>query len=300
MALRADAMSGPSRLRRLRGFVLAELLVALVIAAIIGAALTQLVISQSRFAALQGSIIQARGGARAALNVMATDFRMVSDSGLVAAAHDSVTVRVPYAFGVACGQVSGNVTVSLLPADSASYFSASATASGYAWRDTTGKMVFVQPAAVSSSSTGNCTNTAITNPAITTLTAPGWTATAVAVPNDTRRTPPGPPQGSEVYLYQLVRYAFAPSGQLPGRIGLWRTLLSTGERDELVTPFDTSASFQFLVGSRLTPLTAPPAVLDSIHGLRLVLVAASETAPEGRTQPETFTITTNVVFQNHP
>jgi prepilin-type N-terminal cleavage/methylation domain-containing protein len=290
-------MSGPVALRP-RGFVLAELLVALVIAAIIGVALTQLVISQSRFAALQGGIIQARGGARAALNVMSSDFRMVSDSGLVAAAHDSVTVRVPYAFGVACGQVGGNVTVSLLPADSASY--SAATASGYAWRDTTGKMVFVQPTTVTSSSTGNCTNNLITNPPITTLSVTGWPALAVAVPNDSRRIPPGPPQGSVVYLYQLVRYAFAPSGQLPGRIGLWRTVLSTGERDELVAPFDTSASFQFLVGSRLTARSTPPAVLDSVQGLRLNLVAASEQPPEGRTKPETFTITTNVVFENHP
>ena len=295
-------MSGRIVAQWTRGFVLAELLVALVIAAIIGVALTQLVISQSRFAALQGGIVQARGGARAALNVMAADFRMVSDSGLVAAAHDSVTVRVPYAFGVACGQLSGKVTVSLLPADSASY--AAATASGYAWRDTTGKMVFVEPSpgplSVSGSLPAVCLSSVVTNPVITTLSAPGWGAVAVAVPNDTRRTPPGPPQGSVVYLYQLVRYAFAASGQLPGRIGLWRTVLSTGQRDELVAPFDTSASFLFLVGTRLVPRTNPPAVLDSIRGLRLVLVAASETAPEGRATPETFTITTNVVFQNHP
>jgi len=291
-------MSPPVLRSRARGFVLAELLVALIIAAIIGVALTQLVVSQSRFAALQGGIVQARGGARAALNVMAADLRMVSDSGLVAAAHDSVTVRVPYAFGVACGQVAGKVTVSLLPADSASYLAA--TASGYAWRDTTGKFVFVQPAAVSSSTTGNCTSAAITNPPVTTLSATGWSPVAVALPNDTRWTPPGPPQGSIVYLYQLVQYAFAASGQLPGRIGLWRTVLSTGQRDELVAPFDTSASFQFLVGTRLAPRTNPPAVLDSIRGLRLVLVAASETAPEGRATPETFTITTNVVFRNHP
>ena len=176
------------------GFVLAELLVALVIAAIIGMALTQLVISQSRFAALQGGIVQARGGARAALNVLGTDLRMVSDSGLVGASPDSVTVRAPYAFGVACGQVSGKVVVSLLPADSASYVAA--TASGYAWRDTTGKMVFVEPAAVTTSSTTNCTTTTTTNPPITTLSATGWPALAVAVPTDTRRTPPGPPQGS--------------------------------------------------------------------------------------------------------
>ncbi len=287
------------------GFVLAEMLIALVIAAIIGVALTQLVISQSRFAALQGGIIQARGGARAALNVLATDLRMVSDSGVVGASPDSVTVRVPYAFGVACGQVSGKVTVSLLPADSASYFAATASgASGYAWRDTTGRMVFVQPSpgplSVTSSVTSNCTTTTITNPPITTLSVTGWTATAVALPNDSRRVPPGPPQGSVVYLYQLVRYAFAPSGQLPGRVGLWRTVLSTGQRDELVAPFDTSASFQFLVGSRLTVLTTPPPVLDAIQGLRLVLMAASEQAPEGQTKPETFTIATNVVFQNHP
>jgi len=265
-------------------------------------ALTQLAVSQSRFAALQGGIIQARGGARAALNVMATDFRMVSDSGLVAAAHDSVTVRVPYAYGVACGQLVGKVTVSLLPADSASY--AAATASGYAWRDTTGKYVFVEPSPGPLSVTGSlpavCILPIVTYPVIMTLSAPGWSATAVAVPNDTRRTPPGPPQGSVVYLYQNVRYAFAPSGQLPGRIGLWRTVLSTGKRDELVAPFDTGACFQFLVGSRLTPRTTPPAVLDSVAGLRLVLVAASETAPEGQPKPETFTITSNVVFQNHP
>ena len=294
MALRADAMSRPSVLPGTRGFVIAELLVALVIAAIIGVALTQLVVSQSRFAALQGGIIQARGGARAALNVMATDFRMVSDSGLVAAAHDSVTVRVPYTFGVACAQTAGTTVVSLLPTDSATYNS-DTLPSGYAWRDTTGKFVFKEGATVANPNAPLSWCTGATPP-IATLAATGWAARAVAVsPNDIRT-----PSGAVVYLYHLVRYAFAPSGQLPGRIGLWRTVLSTGRRDELVAPFDTSTSFQFLVGTRLTPRVNPPAVLDSVLGLRLVLVAASEQAPEGRSKPETFTITSNVVFQNHP
>ena len=47
------------------GFVLAELIVAMVIAALIGVALVQLVVSQSRFVSLQSSYMQARGGARA-------------------------------------------------------------------------------------------------------------------------------------------------------------------------------------------------------------------------------------------
>jgi type II secretory pathway pseudopilin PulG len=279
--------------RRNAGFVLAELLVAMVIAAIIGVALTQLVISQSRFVALQGGIMQSRGGARAALNVMARDLRMVTDSGLVAASPDSITVRVPYAFGVACTQVSGTTIVSLLPADSASYYSASL--SGYAWRDSTGAFKYEQPAIASASATSYCSNTLYTNPAITTLSAPGWAATAVALaPNDVN-TPPG----AIVYLYQLVRYAFAPSGQLPGRIGLWRTLVSTGQREELVAPFDSTARFQFL-DSTFAAHATPPSDLNSVKGLRLLLVAASELPPEGRAAPMQFSLSTDVVFRNHP
>jgi len=275
------------------GFVLAELLVAMVIAAIIGVALTQLVISQSRFVSLQSGIMQSRGGARAALNVMARDFRMVADSGLVAASPESVTVRVPYAFGVACTQLSGKTVVSLLPADSASYFSA--TLSGYAWRDSTGKFVYEEPATASASFASYCGMVTYTNPPITTLGAPGWAPKAVALaPNDVRTA-----SGSIVYLYQIVRYAFAPSGQLPGRIGLWRTLVSTGQRDELVAPFDSSAGFQFL-DSTLTAHPTPPSDLNSVKGLRLMLVAASELPPEGRTAPMQFSLSTDVVFRNHP
>jgi len=279
------------------GFVLAELLVALVIAAIIGAALTQLVISQSRLAALQGAIMQARGGARAALNVMTADLRGVGDSGLVAATPESVTVRVPYAYGVACGQLFGRVVVSLLPSDSATF--AGATASGYAWRDTTGSFVFVQSVTVQASTPLACQIPLLTYPSVTTLSASGWQPTAVSLPNDHSRTPPGPPQGSVVYLYQQIQYAFAPSAQLPGRIALWRTQLTTGQRSELVAPFDSSSAIEFLVGSGLTVSTTPPADLTTVRGLRLVLVAASEQPPEGRTAPMTFNLTSDVLFRNH-
>ena len=278
-------------MRRVRGFVLAELLVAMLIAAIIGVSLTQLVISQSRFVALQSAIMQARGGARAALNVMAGDFRMVGDSGLMAASPESVTVRVPYAFGVSCLQAAGQTLVSLLPADSASF--SSAASSGYAWRDSTGKFVFVQPATVTTSLWFLC-SWPFTNPSITTLGTTAWSPRVVALgPNDTR-TPPG----TVIYLYQLVRYAFAPSGQLPGRIGLWRTVLTTGQRDELVAPFDSASAFQFL-DSTYTAAATPPANLNQVKGLRLVLVSASEQPPEGRTVPLKFNLTTNVVFRNH-
>ena len=285
-------LAAPRHRHGAAGFVLAELLVALVIAAIIGLALVQLVISQSRLIALQGSVMQARGGARAALNVMAADFRMVGDSGLVAAAPESVTVRIPYAFGVACGQTGGTTVVSLLPSDSATFFAAAM--SGYAWRDSRGTYHFVQPASVSNPNVGLSTCTGATPP-ITTLSATGWAARAVALAPNVVATPPG----AVIYLYQVVRYAFAPSAQIPGRIALWRTVLATGQRSELVAPFDSTTAFQFLVGSSLTPAATPPADLTTVRGLRLVLVAASEQPPEGRTSPMTFDLTSDVLFRNH-
>ena len=272
-----------------RGFSIAELLVAMVIAGIIGVALARLILSQSRFVALQDGMMRARSGARAALNAITGELRAVTDSGLVQAGPDSITVRVPYAFGVACQQVSGKTVVSLIPTDSALY--GASTASGYAWRDSLGSFRFVEPATVSS---GTCDIPAY-DKSITTLSATGWTARNVAVAPNVLATP----VGAIAYLYQTIRYAFAPSIEIPGRRALWRTVLSTGTRDELVAPFDSSAKFQFLVGNTYALQSTPPAVLDSVRGVRVKLVGASETTPQGRTAPVKFDLTTDILFRNN-
>lgn len=274
---------------RRRGFSIAELLVAMVIAGIIGVALARLIVSQSRFVAVQDGMMRARSGARAALNAITGELRAVTDSGLVQAGPDSITVRVPYAFGVACQQVSGKTVVSLIPTDSALY--GASTASGYAWRDSTGTFQFVEPATVSSGTP--CSTPA---PYITTLRAlPMWDYRFVYVAPNVIATP----VGAIVYLYQTVRYAFAGSVEIPGRRALWRTALSTGSRDELVAPFDTSARFQFLVGQAYALQSSPPAVLDSVRGVRVKLVGASETTPQGRTAPVKFDLTTDILFRNN-
>lgn len=273
---------------RRAGFSLAEMMVALVIAGIIGTALSRLVINQSRFVSLQDGLMKARSGARSALLVLTSELRAISDGGLVQASGDSITIRVPYAFGVACQQISGGKTVvSLLPTDSSIY--GASRASGYAWRDSTGNYSFVEPATVSAAT---CT---APSPSITTLSATGWPARAVAVAPNVVATP----AGAIVYLYQLIRYAFATSVEVPGRRALWRTVLSTGTRDELVVPFDSSAKFQFLVGNAYALQSAPPAVLDSVRGVRVKLVGASETAPQGRTVPVKFDLTTDLLFRNN-
>jgi len=272
---------------RPRGFSLAELVVALFLAGLIGLALARLVISQARFVAGQDGMLQARSTARAALNVLSSELRALTPGSLRAATADSITVRVPYAFGVACQQSGGGTAVSLLPGDSSIYNAA--TASGYAFHDSTGVWQFVEPATVAS---GTCSPS---GPAITTLGATGWPARAVKVSPNALNTR----EGDLVYLYQVVRYALAPSTTLPGRLGLWRTVLSTGTREELAAPFDTGSTIRFLVGSRLTVRTTPPSVLDSVRGVRLRLVGQSERAPEGKSAPSRFDLSTNIVFRNN-
>ena len=269
------------------GFSLAELTVAMLIGGIIGIALARLIIHQSRFVAMQDAMMRARSGARAALNALSGELRAVTNGGLVQAGPDSITVRVPYAFGVACQQTGGTTIVSLLPTDSSLY--GAAVASGYAWRDSTATFRLVEPATVSS---GTCS---VPAPYITTLSSTGWTARSVALAPNVGATP----VGAIVYLYQTVRYAFAASVGIPGRRALWRTVVSTGTRDELVAPFDSSAKFQFLVGGAYALQSAPPAVLDSVRGVRVKLVGASETAPQGRSQPVTFDLTTDILFRNN-
>jgi len=274
-----------------RGFSLVELTVALVISGIIGVALTRLIISQARFVSVGDAMMRTRSGARAALLAVATELRAVGDSGVIQAAPESITVRVPHAFGIACQQTGGTTVVALLPTDSAEF--ANASLSGYAWRDSTATWHYLAGAtlASASASTAFCTGAA---PPVSVLSAPGWPARAIAVsPND-----PLTPVGATVFLYHTVRYAFAPSGELAGRRGLWRTEIGTGLREEIAMPFDNSSAFQFIVGPALTLQLTPPADLRQLYGVRLDVVMESERPPQGRSTNVRFNLPLQIVFRN--
>ncbi|HEY2805145.1 MAG TPA: hypothetical protein VGI92_04725 [Gemmatimonadales bacterium] len=274
---------------RWRGFALAELLVALLISGIIGIALTKLVINQSRFVSTQDGIMRARSGARAALNVLASEVRMVSDSGLRSASSDSIVIRVPYAFGIACIWGLGYTAIAPFPSDSASV--AIAAPSGVAWRDSVGSWHFIEPATVITGIPTTFCNAV----GIHVMNSTKWTATSWAVSGTTSTAPS---QFAPVYLYQTITYAFGPSVDMPGRRALWRAVPSAGLREEMVTPFDSSAKFMFIVGNAQAVQASPPAVLDSVVGVRVRLVAASDNAPGGRTAPMIFNLSTNLLFRN--
>jgi prepilin-type N-terminal cleavage/methylation domain-containing protein len=268
-----------------RGFTLTELLVTVVVMAMLGTALARIIIGNTRFVSQQDAMLEAREAARAAMNTMSTEFRMVSDAGLLMARPDSVRARVPYAFGMSCGTSGGTTVVSLMPTDSAGY--AAAVVGGLAWRNAAGVYAFVNNVTVApSTNTAECTPDSI-------RVVPG--GRLVGVRNFGGQ--PRPPAGNLAYLYQTVTYHYRASVDLPGRIGLWRRVGSAAN-EELVAPFDTSAGFGFLLGPNLVPSDTPPGNLNNVRGLELRMVGASEFVPQGKSVPAIFDLHTRIAFLN--
>jgi prepilin-type N-terminal cleavage/methylation domain-containing protein len=265
-----------------RGFTLIELLLAMTLTAILATALTRILVSDSRFVGQQDAMMAARNTARAAQNVTSVELRMVSDGGLLAAAADSVTVRVPYAFGVACGVSGGSRIASLMPVDSLMF--ATAAPLGAARRQADGTYTFREGITVTSTTdTASCVSEDIRR-------VPGGKWVAITPPSTA-------PNGFLFYLYQNVTFKFSASTDLPERIGLWRRV-NNNAYEELVAPFDSTSRFRFLIGADPEPTDVVPGDLSTVAGLELFLVAESYVIPQGKSAYTTFELPIQIVFLN--
>ncbi len=271
-----------------RGFTLTELLIGMVVLAILGTALARILINNARFVSRQDAMMESRATARAAMQAMVAELHMVSDNGLLTANRDSITVTVPYAFGMLCETTAGVTTGSLTPTDSLMYWSAVPDSMGI--RSLTGG-VYVKRRVTSvtaSPQAANCTDDSI-------RVIPGGRLIGMTFGG------PGVASGSLFYLSQTVTYLFSTSSAVPGRRGLWRTI-GGGAPEELAAPFDTAAKFVFLLGPDMradprTSLTAT-ASRDSVRGLELRLTGQSINAPQGGSGPYNFDLRTRVAFMN--
>jgi len=287
-----------------RGFTLVELLLSLVVSAIIGAALVRMVLGQARFMDQQEAWREARGVSRGGINRLLSDLRAVEaggvSGGLVAAAAggQDFTVRVPYAFGVLCGSVGAVFTISLLPVDATMYAEAGYT--GFALRDKTGTYSYNASNVLPVAGTAALCQNGLYD-SIHTLPSRNGSPAGIRV-NLTRNLGaivPLPDRGSIVYMYRDVRYEFKASAAIPGRIGLWRTLVSTNDTEELAAPFDATARVNFY-NLNVTPAQSAVPPLGNVRGLELVLNGMSERTPSGSAAPKTANMTTSVFFENRP
>jgi prepilin-type N-terminal cleavage/methylation domain-containing protein len=291
-----------------RGFTLIELMITLIVTAIVGAAMVRLTMGQARFMSKQEAWRSARSVSRSGINRLVSDLRVVENGsqaavgGVTAAAAggQDFTVRVPYAFGVVCSSVATTTTVSLLPVDSA-MFNAPGY-SGFAWRNSAGVYTYISNTTAPSipGTPGNCT-AAVPLPVTTLGSINGSPAGQTANLTSAAALAPSPPVGSIVFLYRRVRYEFKASVAVPGRNGLWRTLLDGGgATEEIAAPFDNTARVNFYVLNNATAQAAVPANLYDIRGFELVLNGMSERAPEGTTTVPVANVTTSVFFENRP
>jgi prepilin-type N-terminal cleavage/methylation domain-containing protein len=286
-----------------RGFTLIELMISLVVAAIVGAALIQMTLTQGRFMAQQEAWRSARSVSRSGVNRMISDLRIVEAvNGLQAAVAggQDFTVRVPYAFGIMCANAAGTVTLSLLPVDSAIYNAAGHT--GLAYRSAAGVYTYVPGAAPVPGAAVVCTGalpqpinpgTGGTLPSINGSPAGQVVQVNAVVPATIK-------VGSIFFLYRQIRYEFKASVAVPGRLGLWRTLVTGGATEELAAPFANTARVNFYVLNSAVAQAAVPAPLSDVRGLELVLDGMSQETPAGSPAPKTVNLTTSVFFENRP
>jgi prepilin-type N-terminal cleavage/methylation domain-containing protein len=282
-----------------QGFTLIELMLSLILAAIVGAALIRMSLAQARFMDQQEAWRSARAVSRGGINRLVSDLRGVeATNGLAAAAAggQDFTVRVPYAFGVLCLTTGAVSTISLLPVDGSMY--AAPGYSGFAYRGSAGDYTYV-PSAVAPVNGPPGTCVAALPSQVSVFPAINGSPAGQVI-NLTGAVPLATPPGSIFMLYRTVRYEFKNSVVLPGRTGLFRTMVSGGTTEELAAPFNNTARVNFYVLDVTPAQAAVPALLSNVRGLELVLTGMSERTPGGSTGPKVANVTTSVFFENRP
>ena len=269
---------------RRSGVSLVELLVAMTLLGFIGLSILRTFTSQARLTDLQAKRLDARAVSRAPVNFFMSEARMVeTGNGVVAATSSSVTLRVPVAMGVVCGNTGAATVLSLMPVDSLMW--TSAAVSGHAYRQPSGMYAYTEGVTTVSSYAGS----ACTDESITTVT--GGSMVSVTPQMAAAEI------GTVAFLYQRVRYDFTTSSAYAGRMGLWRTLEATGVSEELAAPFDATSRFRYFRADQDTVDTNIP-TLSLIRGVRLDLAGASELNRFGKNTPETSRLQTAVFFMN--
>lgn len=276
-----------------RGMTLVELLIAMVVAAIIGTSLVALLISQSRFSERLTAERDARTAARTPVALLGAELRMVDPEwGIESATTELVVLRIPYALGVYCGSSGSNYIVQLLPTD-ATLFSAPGHA-GYAIRGTGGLFTWYAEATLAgSNATSACTNAV---PAVDLLQ--GASLVSLAQP----ATPPTEPiPGTPVILARRIEYSYGASATTGHRSLFRRVLGVDATPQEIGGPYTdaTRASFSFFLRAAPTVATATtPADLTTIVGLNVGLPGRAERNPQMATQTVSSNLSTAFYFTN--
>ena len=292
---------------RTAGFTLIELLIALLIGAVIGIAMVQVFLSQSRFMSRDSMSREARASVVGGLGLIGSDLRMVEYSagfstGLVATGSEpsdsSFTVRLPQAFAITCNAS----TLVVPPYDTArlTFVGNAATRfDGYAVRAGNAGYTYYVVSGAWLTMPSSSTACATPAPAITTSGGGiGLRLASLASP-----LAPAPPRGTPVMLYVTARYRIGNSTSFtaPQRQALFITIGGLNTERELLAPLDTGAKFRYFdAASSDTARTSPPADATTIRGVQFILPGISPRIAQGRAGAEVSRVVTSIFFRNTP
>jgi prepilin-type N-terminal cleavage/methylation domain-containing protein len=290
-------MSSSSRPGPSAGFTLIEVLIALVLALIVGGVIFQVVKGQSQFVSAQTARQEVQQNARGALEILAGDLRAVPPQGLVSATATSITFLLPRAWGLSCGGGTTSTRYGIFPADLTTTMTSMGTTSGML-ADTTGAAAWgpnpgagvswahVDSVAAFSLSTAGGPCSTIRDPTMSQTAVQGLRIKGSSLPAATA--------GNTIFLYQYVKYDVAKVNN--EEYWLRRTMGMTGttpQQQPLAGPLvsDQGLTFTYYQGSGTTVLPAPAyATLASIGRIG-ISVSVRNRAKTGATQTETQTMT---------
>lgn len=280
-----------TRTRARRGVTLVELLIAMVVVSVLAAAMTKLMVANSRAAEVVAAERDARGVSRASINLLESELRMVDPRGIVTPTDSArLTVNEPYAWGLVCGTSGGSTVIATLPSFEFPANYETPGHAGWAWRDnTTSQYVYETGTMIASGTASVCTTTKISN-------FIGNGGYVIAVPASASTVAPG----TVAFLYRRIQYSLASSTTYPGRIGLFRKAGANGTPEELAAPFSSGSRFRYYLRNDLLPGDSIPTFLDDIRGVQFRLNGESVRQARASTDVARAPFVTAVFFQNRP
>jgi prepilin-type N-terminal cleavage/methylation domain-containing protein len=298
--------------RRARsGFTMVEIIVALIIFAIVGLALTKMLLTQSAGFKRDVTARRARAGARSSMNLIVSDVRMGQDINGVQLANDSTfVIKAPIQFGLVCAVGGGGTTIAAVAADS--FVTADTKYGGYAVRNANSpySYTFVSSTSSGATTTGSsATCTGLANPIRSdTVSSSGRVGKIITFTPGTSTT--NTAVGQPAFLWQYVTYRFrketGDNARNLYRVSCGADTVSTGtycNKELLMGPFSTKARFNYYLttatsASQDSSVKTAPADLNTIRGVEFVLAAISPDTVGSSKGPASATTTTSVFFKN--
>jgi len=268
---RARAKASNHRRALARGFTLVEVMITIVVAGVLGGALLALVVGQQRFYTTSDNALLAQQNIRAAVDLMAAELRMASPDDIVRAGSDSVVVRFDLVRAVVCDTLAGGqadvfVYDTVTNANLTSGFRGTAYSGPY-----DSAFVYGDAFTPTVSSTGGSAQTS--------CLANGADPNGTAVSTDFRRTSGWtaeygvtPERGSLLRWYSVLTYRFGGSTSVSGSDAIWRN------NAELVTPFESGASFRYVMANGSIQNSVSGGNLPNIREIRVVVTATGSGA----------------------